>query len=98
MAWIVSTVQSICLEDGLPDCPGFVVQEEGSSPTLTLVFEDRKTADECASAMKHIFDSALGIRGRVFPDQRANSLKAREAAMGKRSAPRPTPSRDGGIR
>jgi hypothetical protein len=61
MAWIVSTVESICFEDG----PGFVVQEEGSSPTLTLVFEDRKTADECASAMKHIFDSALGIRGRV---------------------------------
>jgi hypothetical protein len=68
-AWIdaivVSTVQSICLEDGLPDCPGFVVQEEGSSPPLTLVFEDRKTADECTSAMKHIFDSALSIRGRV---------------------------------
>jgi hypothetical protein len=42
-----------------------VRETEGSSPTLTLVFEDKKTADECASAMKHIFDSALGIRGRV---------------------------------
>jgi hypothetical protein len=42
MAWIVSTVQSISLEDGLPDCPGFVVQEEGSSPTLTLVFEEQE--------------------------------------------------------
>jgi hypothetical protein len=65
MAWIVSTVQNICLEDGLPDRPGFVVQEEGSSPIFTLVFEDKKTADECAGAMKHIFDSALGIRGPV---------------------------------
>jgi hypothetical protein len=42
-----------------------VRETEGSSPTLTLVFEDKKTADECASAMKYIFDSALGIRGRV---------------------------------
>jgi hypothetical protein len=65
MAWIVSTVQSICLEDGLPDCPGFVIQEEGSSPTLTLVFEDQKTAEDCANAMKRVFDKAVGIRGRI---------------------------------
>jgi Mn2+/Fe2+ NRAMP family transporter len=30
-----------------------------------LVFEDAKTARECASAMKSIFDKAVGIRGRV---------------------------------
>jgi hypothetical protein len=36
MAWIVSTVQSIRLEDGLPDRPGFVVQEEGSIAHIVL--------------------------------------------------------------
>jgi hypothetical protein len=65
MAWIVGSVQDVSLEDDLPTCPGFVIQEEGSSPTLTLVFEDQKTAEDCANAMKRIFDKAVGIRGRV---------------------------------
>jgi hypothetical protein len=64
MAWIVGTVQNISLEEGAPERPGFFIQE-GSSPALTLVFEDVKTARECASAMKQIFDKAVGIRGRV---------------------------------
>jgi hypothetical protein len=64
MAWIVGTVQNISLEEGAPEHPGFFIQE-GSSPALALVFEDIKTADECASAMKQIFNKALGIRGRV---------------------------------
>jgi hypothetical protein len=54
MAWIINKVQDVSLEDTLPIRPGFVIQEEGSSPTLTLVFEDRKTAEECAKAMEHI--------------------------------------------
>ena len=65
MAWIIGNVRDISLEDSLPICPGFVIQEEGSSPTLTLVFEDQKTAEDCANAMKHIFDKAVGIRGRI---------------------------------
>jgi hypothetical protein len=64
MAWIVGTVQNISLEEGAPERPGFFIQE-GSSLALTLVFEDVKTARECASAMKQIFDKAVGIRGRV---------------------------------
>ena len=64
MSWIVGTVQNISLEEGAPELPGFFVQE-GSSPALALVFEDTKTAQECASAMKLIFDKALGISGRV---------------------------------
>jgi hypothetical protein len=28
-----------------------------------LVFEDKKTAEECANAMNRIFDKAVGIRG-----------------------------------
>jgi hypothetical protein len=31
-----------------------------------LIFEDVKTARECSSAMKQIFDKAVGIRGRVL--------------------------------
>jgi hypothetical protein len=64
MAWIVGTVQNISLEDGAPELPGFFIQE-GSSPALALVFEDVKTAQECASAIKNIFDKARGISGRV---------------------------------
>ena len=66
MAWIVSKVQdSVSLEDDLPSRPGFVIQQEGSSPTLMLVFEDKKTAEECANAMNRIFDKAVGIRGQI---------------------------------
>jgi hypothetical protein len=64
MAWIVGTVQNISLEEGAPQLPGFFIQE-GSSPSLALIFEDIKTAQECASAMQHIFNKALGISGRV---------------------------------
>ena len=64
MAWIVGTVQNISLEEGASKRPWFFIQE-GSSPALALVFGDVKTAHECASAMKQIFDKAVGIRGRV---------------------------------
>jgi hypothetical protein len=53
------------LRTASPICPGFVIQEEGSSPTLTLVFEDQKTAEDCANAMKRVFEKAVGIRGRI---------------------------------
>jgi hypothetical protein len=57
------TVQnSILLEEGLPNRPGFFIQE-GSSAALTLVFADKKTAENCADTMKRIFDKAVGIRG-----------------------------------
>jgi hypothetical protein len=64
VAWIVGTVQNISLEEGAPERPGFFIQE-GSSPALALVFEDVNNAHECVSAMKQIFDKAVGIRGRV---------------------------------
>jgi hypothetical protein len=66
MAWIVSTVQSISLEEGLPNRPGFFVGPSDSSPTLTLVFEDVTTAEDCANAMKHILDKAVGIKAHMF--------------------------------
>ncbi len=66
MTWTISSVQNVSLEDSLPTRPGFVIQhEEGSSPLLTLVFEDQKTAQDCANAMKRIFDKAVGIRGEI---------------------------------
>jgi hypothetical protein len=64
MAWIVGTVQNISLEEGAPELPGLFIQE-GSWPALAFVFEDIKTAQECASAMKDIFNKARGISGRV---------------------------------
>jgi hypothetical protein len=65
MAWIVGSVQEVSLDESLPIRPGFDIQEEGASPTLTLVFEDPKTAADCANAMKRILDRAVGIKGRV---------------------------------
>ena len=65
MTWTIGSVQNVSLEDSLPARPGFVIQHEGSSPILTLVFEDQKTAQECANSMKHLFDKAVGIRGQI---------------------------------
>ena len=70
MAWTVSSVQSISLAEGLPDRPGFFIEQQGSSPTLTVVFEDRKTADECATAMKLIFDKAAASEVKSEPRSR----------------------------
>ena len=58
MTWTISSVQNVSLEDSLPTRPGFVIQhEEGSSPLLTLVFEDQKTAQDCASTVRHQSES-----------------------------------------
>jgi hypothetical protein len=65
MAMIVGSVENVSLDANLPTRPGFVIQEEEGSPLLTLVFEDQKIADDCASAMKRILDTAVGIRGRI---------------------------------
>jgi hypothetical protein len=65
MAWIVSTVQSISLQEGAPELPGFFVGQSASSPELTLVFEDVTTAEECANAIKRVLDRAVGIRARL---------------------------------
>jgi hypothetical protein len=65
MAWIVSTVQSISLEEGAPELPGFFIGQSTSSAELTLVFEDAATAEECANAIKGILDKTVGIRARL---------------------------------
>jgi hypothetical protein len=62
MTWTIGSVRNVSLEDSLPARPGFMIQhEEGSS----LVFEDQKTAQDCANAMQRIFDKAVGIRGQI---------------------------------
>jgi hypothetical protein len=62
MAWRISEIQDIEIARGFPVSPGFVIQQEGRS--LTITFENRKTAEECAQLMQNIFDKAAGIRGR----------------------------------
>jgi hypothetical protein len=49
-----------------------------------LVFEDTKTAQECASAMKNIFDKAVGIKPRLEIGSRRERrcLAPREAIPG----------------
>jgi hypothetical protein len=63
MTWLISEVQDIDIARGLSG-PGFVVQEQGRSPSLSIIFEDRKTAAEMRTAMQRIIDKASAIRGR----------------------------------
>jgi hypothetical protein len=53
------------LRRAAPELPGFFLGQAESSPALTLVFEDTKTAEECANAMKRILDKAVGMRAHV---------------------------------
>ena len=63
MTWKVGNVQDIDLGGFIPS-PGFTIQQDGRSPSLTIIFEDLKTAEQCASSMREIIDKATAIRGR----------------------------------
>jgi hypothetical protein len=64
MIWRVGKVENIDMGPGFIPSPGFTVQQDGRSPALTIIFEDLKTAEQCASAMREIIDKATAIRGR----------------------------------
>ena len=53
----------IDLGDGFVTSPGFTIQQESRAPAFTLIFEDLKTAEQCASAMREIIDKTTAIRG-----------------------------------
>jgi hypothetical protein len=76
----LSTVQSISLEEGAPELPGFFLGQAESSPALTLVFEDTKTAEECANAMKRIV-------ARVLAEENGNARESEDRKM-------PTPGKE----
>ena len=63
MAWSVSRVEDITIGQGFIPSPGFTIQENGQSPTLTMIFEDLTTAEQCASAMRQIIKKATDIVG-----------------------------------
>jgi hypothetical protein len=64
MAWSVGKVQDIAIAQGFIPSPGFTIQEDGRPPSLTMIFEDLKTAEQCASSMREIIHKATEIRGR----------------------------------
>jgi hypothetical protein len=64
MGWNVSRVAEIAIRQGFIPSPGFTVQEDGRPPSLTLLFEDLKTAEQCASAMAEIIHKTTEIVGR----------------------------------
>src|SRR5262249_48845315 len=64
MMWRVGKVENIDMGSGFIPSPGFTIQQDGRSPTLTIIFEDLKTAEQCASSMREIIDKATAIRGR----------------------------------
>ena len=62
MSWRVGDVQDTAI--GPHTGPGFNLAQDGRSPTLSLLFEDPKTANECADLMQKIIDKASAIQGR----------------------------------
>jgi hypothetical protein len=62
---VKNKLRKIYFEEGAPELSGFFLGQAESSPALTLVFEDTKTAEECANAMKRILDKAVGMRAHV---------------------------------
>jgi len=64
MAWSVSKVEDMIIGQGFIPSPGFTIQEDGRPPSLTVIFEDLKTAEQCASAMRQIINRATEIVGR----------------------------------
>jgi len=64
MAWSVSRVEDMIIGQGFIPSPGFTIQEDGRPPSLTVIFEDLKTAEQCASAMRQIINKATEIVGR----------------------------------
>ena len=83
MAWVLSTVQKISLEEGAPELPGFFVGQAESSPALTLVFEDTKTAQECAKC-----DEAHPRQGRGHESARLSPATSRRARLPWQRSPR----------
>jgi hypothetical protein len=64
MIWRVGKVENIDIGSGFIPSPGFRIQQDGRSPSLTIIFEDLKTAEQCASSMREIIDKATAISGR----------------------------------
>ena len=63
MVWRVGKVEDIDLGGGFIPSPGFTIQQASRAPALTLIFEDLKTAEQCASTMREIIDKATVIKG-----------------------------------
>jgi hypothetical protein len=63
MAWKLGAIQDI--DTGLNGFvgPGFVLQQEGKSPSLTMVFGDRRTAEQCRVQFEGVLDKAAAIIG-----------------------------------
>jgi hypothetical protein len=64
MAWRVGKVQDLNTGAGFIPSPGFTIQQDDLPPSLTILFEDLKTAEQCASSMREIIDKATEIVGR----------------------------------
>jgi hypothetical protein len=63
MTWRVGKVHEIDVRPGFIPSPGFTIQQDGRPPSLTITFEDLKTAEQCASSMREIIDKATEIIG-----------------------------------
>ena len=67
MIWRVGKVENIDIGSGFIPSPGFTIQQDGRPPSLTIIFEDLKTAEQCAScrtSLRRLSRGTLGVAGR----------------------------------
>jgi hypothetical protein len=64
MPWKVGNVQEIQTDINGFSGPGFVLQQEGHSPSLTMIFQDHKAATAARTAFVSIVDKAAVIVGK----------------------------------
>jgi hypothetical protein len=61
MGWKLGEVQHIATDINGFSGPGFVLQQDGRSPSITMVFHDKKAASEARIAFTSILDKAAVI-------------------------------------
>jgi nitrogen regulatory protein PII-like uncharacterized protein len=63
MGWKVGKVMDITTGINGFSGPGFVLQQDGRSPSVTMVFHDDEAASEARTALESIVDKAAVIIG-----------------------------------
>jgi hypothetical protein len=63
MGWKVGKVQHIGTGINGFSGPGFALQQDGRSPSVTMVFHDNEAASKARTALESIVDKAAAIIG-----------------------------------
>ena len=83
--WKVGDVQNAFVAD--THGPGFVLQQEGRPPSLTLIFKDEKTAKRARKKFQEIIDSSDAILANPPTARIPASYETRRASRSSESEP-----------